>query len=478
MPHPALTPPGVHPDRVQVLRDGAPRAAGPVVYWMQRSQRTRANPALAHARALAAELRRPLAVVAGMAPRGARATARAATFELQGWRDVRDGLADLRVGFAFALADPVDVALAAAEEAAVLVVDRGYLREARAQRARVAAEAPCPVVQVEGDVVVPVDVASPKAEYMARTLRPKLHRVFEEYLDPVADAPAPLPWRGAPPATGRFADVAAALDDVPILVARLAVDASVAPVDALYPGGERAATARLAAFVTGGLRGYADDRNQPHRARVSYLGMYLRCGQVSPVEALRAARAAAPTVGETHVASFVEELLVRRELAVNHVVRRPEYDRYAGLPDWARRTLEAHAGDPRPASYDDATLEAAASDDPYWNAAMRQTVVTGYQHNHMRMYWGKKVLEWSATPEEAYARLLRWNDRFHLDGVDPNSYAGVGWVFGLHDRPWGERPVFGTVRSMTQGGLKRKTDPDAYVRSVADDVARATAAAG
>jgi deoxyribodipyrimidine photo-lyase len=472
MAHPALTPPGVHPDRVQVLRDGAPRASGPVVYWMHRSQRTRANPALAHARALAAELGRPLAVVGAVAPRGPRATARAATFELQGWRDVRDGLASLGVGFALAAADPADVALAAATDAAVLVVDRGYLRADVAQRERVAAEAPCPVVQVEGDVVVPVDVASPKAEYMARTLRPKLHRVFEAYLDPVAEAPASPPWRGAAPDLGRFADVAGALDDVPALVARLDVDGTVAPVDALYPGGERAAAARLEAFVAGALRGYADDRNQPHRARVSYLGMHLRCGQVSPVEALRAARAAAPAAGDANVASFVEELLVRRELAINHAVRNPAYDRYEGLPAWARRTLEAHATDPRPATYDDATLEAAESDDPYWNAAMRQSVATGYQHNHMRMYWGKKVLEWSATPEEAYARLVRWNDRFHLDGVDPNGYAGVGWVFGLHDRPWTERPVFGTVRSMTQGGLKRKTDPEAYVRAVAAEVAR------
>lgn len=164
MAHPALAAPGVHPDRVRVLRDGAPHAEGPVVYWMQQSQRTRANPALAHARALAAELRRPLAVVAAVAPERARATARAATFELQGWRDVRDGLADLGVGFALAPADPVDVALAAATDAAVLVVDRGYLRADVAQRERVAAAVRCPVVQVEGDVVVPVEVASPKAE--------------------------------------------------------------------------------------------------------------------------------------------------------------------------------------------------------------------------------------------------------------------------------------------------------------------------
>lgn len=476
MPASALVPPGVHPDRVQVLRDGAPRPEGAVVYWMAQSQRTGANPALAHAAAIAARLGRPLAVVGAFAPVGARATARAATFEAQGWRDVRDGLRAAGIGFALARGAPAEVALAAAADAAVLVVDRGYLREARAQRARVAAAAACPVVQVEGDVVVPVDVASTKAEYMARTLRPKLQRVLDAYLDPVPDAVAAVPWRGDRPRLGGFEDATDALDDVPRLVARLGVDPSVAPVDVLHPGGERAAARRLEAFVDGALRTYAEDRNQPHRARVSYLGMYLRCGQVSPVEAVRAVRAAAAAVGDANVATFVEELVVRRELAVNHVLRNPEYDRYAGLPAWARRTLEAHAADPRPARYADAQLEAAASDDPYWNAAMRQTVATGYQHNHMRMYWGKKVLEWSATPEEAHERLLRWNDRYHLDGVDPNSYAGVGWVFGLHDRPWAERPVFGMVRSMTRAGLERKTDPDAYVRAVAAEVARLAAA--
>jgi deoxyribodipyrimidine photo-lyase len=472
MPHEALTPPGVHPDRVRVLADGPPRGTGPVVYLMAQSQRTRSNAALAHALAIGAELRRPVAVVAAVAPQGERATARAATFELEGLRDVRDALAPRRIGFALALADPGDVALAVGRDAATLVLDRGYLRHQRAWRARLAADAPCPVVEVEADVVVPVDVASPKAEYMARTLRPKLHAVVDRYLDPVPDADPAVPWRGARPALGGYEDVAEALDDVPRLVARLGVDPGVPPVGALYVGGERAAAARLEAFVAGALRDYAADRNQPHRARVSYLGMHLRFGQISPVVALLAARSAEATVGAASVAAFVEELLVRRELAVNHVVRRPDYDRVAGLPDWARRTLAAHEGDPRPERYDDATLLAAGSGDPYWNAAMRQTVHTGYQHNHMRMYWGKKVLEWSRDLEEAHARLLRWNDRFHLDGGDPNSYAGVGWVFGLHDRPWAERPVFGTVRSMTLGGLKRKTDPDAYVRSVDAEVAR------
>ena len=486
MPHPALTPRGVHPDRVRILADGPPRSSGPVVLWMQQAQRARANPALAHALAIGALLERPVAVVVGLTPAYPEATARAYAFMLEGLRGLRDDLARRGIGFALGLGEPPEVALAAARHAAVLVVDRGYLQHQRAWRSTVAAEAPCPVVQVEGDAVVPVDVASGKAEFAARTLRPKLWRVLEDYLDPVPDAEPSRRWRGEPVSVAPFEDVAPALADPVGLRGRLGVDERVAPVSTMFPGGERAAAERLRRLIDDVLPGYADDRNQPQRDGVSYLGMHLHFGQVSPVAVLRgvrmaaeAARAAAdPTAGardavgvERGADGFVEELLVRRELSLNHVERCQDYGTYASLPAWARRTLAAHASDPREHLYDDDALLGAATHDPYWNAAMREMRDTGYQHNYMRMYWGKKVLEWSASPEQAYERLLRWNNRFLLDGRDPNSYAGVGWVFGLHDRPWAERPVFGTVRTMTATGLRRKADPESYVRKVEARVA-------
>ena len=173
-------------------------------------------------------------------------------------------------------------------------------------------------------------------------------------------------------------------------------------------------------------------------------------------------RARAPSA--TDKEAFLEELVVRRELAFNHVWHCRDYDRYACLPRWARDTLAAHGDDPRPARYTRAELEAAATGDRYWNAAMLEMTRTGYMHNYMRMYWGKKILEWSNTPEYAFATTLALNNRYLLDGRDPNSYAGVAWVYGLHDRPWQERAVFGKVRSMTAGGLERKFDIDAYVR--------------
>jgi deoxyribodipyrimidine photo-lyase len=179
---------------------------------------------------------------------------------------------------------------------------------------------------------------------------------------------------------------------------------------------------------------------------------------------VRAARA--PRVDRE---SFLEELIVRRELAVNFVTTTRDYERFEALPAWAKRTLAWHARDARPYTYDYQDLADGRTHDPYWNAAMREMRLTGYMHNYMRMYWGKKVLEWSASAPQAHAHLLRLNNSYFLDGRDASSYANVGWVFGLHDRPWPQRPIFGNVRYMNAAGLERKTDIDVYVRTWASD---------
>jgi deoxyribodipyrimidine photo-lyase len=180
--------------------------------------------------------------------------------------------------------------------------------------------------------------------------------------------------------------------------------------------------------------------------------------------ALQVQEAAAPS---DDIDSYIEELIVRRELAVNHVYFRPDtYDQYDCLPEWARETLDDHADDEREYVYTREELEQSETHDPYWNAAMTEMRATGYMHNYMRMYWGKKILEWSPDPKTAFDRALTLNNRYFLDGRDPNSYANVLWLFGLHDRGWKERPVYGKVRYMSQGGLERKADPDAYVEKV------------
>ncbi|MGC1819345.1 MAG: deoxyribodipyrimidine photolyase, partial [Casimicrobiaceae bacterium] len=273
----------------------------------------------------------------------------------------------------------------------------------------------------------------------------------------------PVAVRGAAPSRDLVHADSFAPMDVSALLAGLDVDRSVAPV-ARFRGGSAEAKRRLRAFLDGGLSRYAAERGEPALGQASFLAAYLHFGQVSPVEiALEVVRADADSEGR---AAYLEELIVRRELAINFIEYEPDYDRYECLPRWARNTLDRHRRDPRPHCYDADELAAAATHDRYWNAAMREMRDTGYMHNHMRMYWGKKILEWSANPEEAFATALALNNRYFLDGRDPNSYAGVAWCFGLHDRPWPERPIFGTVRSMTQGGLVRKIDADAYVASV------------
>jgi len=164
--------------------------------------------------------------------------------------------------------------------------------------------------------------------------------------------------------------------------------------------------------------------------------------------------------------AFLEELIVRRELAINFVEHTSDYDRYACLPDWARQTLDEHRDDERDHVYTRKQLEAADTHDRYWNAAMREMVETGYMHNYMRMYWGKKILEWSNTPEHAFRTTLALNNKYFLDGRDASSYANVAWCFGLHDRSWTERPVFGKVRYMNDRGLERKFDVDGYIARV------------
>lgn len=210
---------------------------------------------------------------------------------------------------------------------------------------------------------------------------------------------------------------------------------------------------------------YSENSNQPQKADISQMAPYLHFGQISP---LYLARRLQKEESDAIVAieAYLEQLIVRRELAANFVSFTPDYDRYSCLPKWARNTLLAHRQDKREYRYTAEELDTAATHDIYWNAAMLEMKTTGFMHNYMRMYWGKKIIEWSASPREAFYTTLQLNNRYFLDGRDPNSYAGVAWIFGMHDRGWGERKIFGTVRYMSAGGLERKCRIKDYVEKV------------
>jgi deoxyribodipyrimidine photo-lyase len=254
--------------------------------------------------------------------------------------------------------------------------------------------------------------------------------------------------------------------NVAALTSSCAIDHSVAP-SLTYEGGRREAERRLAYFLEANLRRYARERNEPAAHATSALSAYLHFGQISSLEIALAVREYAG-LHQLIAEEFLEELIVRRELAFNHSRYAGDGARLDDLPEWARKTLAKHAGDARPAIYTPARFEAAETHDALWNACQRELRLRGTIHGYYRMYWGKKVIEWSASCEEALETLVRLNDRYALDGRDPNSYTNILWCFGLHDRPWAERAVFGMVRYMGLDGMKRKTDVEAYLREIAE----------
>jgi len=438
----------IHDERVRALRPGLPARGRYVLYWMQASVRAEDNHALEYAARQSRELGVPLLVYFGLTTNYPEANARSFLFLLEGLRDAQAGLRARGLDLVILEREAPEGAIELSRDACLVVTDRAYLRHLREWRARLAARAEVPVIQVESDAVVPVDTVSGKQEWAARTLRPKLHRLMERYLVPVEVTPD----------VTRFSEVASEVDvsDPAALVERLGTDTSVPP--GVERGGSVTAHARLNAFVAEHLGRYDAERNDPNSGAASRLSAYLHYGHLSPLRVALEAHAH-PTS-----ASFLEEVVVRRELSLNFCEYNPLYDRYEGLPTWARATLDKHASDPRPHLYDRAAFEASATHDDAWNAANNEMKLTGRMANYMRIYWGKKVLEWSASPQEAYATLMYLNNRYFLDGRNPNSYTNVAWVFGSHDRPWGERPVYGTVRSASEGGLRRKFDLAAYVR--------------
>jgi deoxyribodipyrimidine photo-lyase len=440
------------------LNERAMRRGRYVLYWMQQSQRASCNPALEYAIRVANREDLPVLVAFGLTDDYPEANLRHYRFMLEGLREVAATLAERRIGFVVRRGAPNQVAMALAEDAAVAVCDRGYLRHQKAWRADVARRLSCPLVQIEGDVVVPVEVASAKAEPAARTLRPKLHWVWERYLRPIADAPV----RRCSLDLSIESDVD--LSDADGVLRTLGLDRAVPPVTR-FRGGTAEARRRLREFLDARLDGYADRRSEPGAFQCSLLSPYLHFGQISPVEIALAVRDAG-TGGDADRQAYLDELIVRRELAANFVEFEPRYDDYACLPSWARATLERHRADPREHVYTADRLERADTHDRYWNAAMSEMVHTGFMHNYMRMYWAKKILEWTPDPENAFRTTLYLNNKYFLDGRDASSYANVAWAFGLHDRPWPERPVFGKVRYMNARGLERKFDMAAYLRAV------------
>jgi deoxyribodipyrimidine photo-lyase len=446
----------IQEERIQNLNDAEERDGEYVLYWMQSSQRADHNHALEYALQRANDLGQRLLVVFGLTDDYPEANLRHYAFMLEGLADVEEALGRRGIKFVVRKGSPDEVALEAGERASLIVTDRGYMRPQKRWRQRVAGEAGCPLVQVETDVVVPVELASGKQEHAARTLRPRIHEHLGEFL--LALTPTEPEKQSS-----NMQEAGLDLSDIDRILDGMDLDRGASRLSHLYRGGNSEAKKIFRRFLEESLPNYDTNRNQPQTDYVSHMSKYLHYGHVSPIWLALEAKDAG---GGANTESLLEELIVRRELTFNFVFYNEDYDSYANLPGWAKKTLEEHKKDGREYTYTQEQLENAETHDEYWNAAMKEMVHTGYMHNYMRMYWGKKILEWSSTPEQAYATTLYLNNKYFLDGRDPNSFANVAWVFGQHDRGWPEREVYGKVRYMSAGGLERKAKPGQYVEKV------------
>ena len=446
--------PGVQEERIRLLRKGSPSNGLYVLYWMEASQRAEFNPALEYAAWIANRLRKPLLVYFGIPERHPGANSRHLTFMLEGLSEIQATLRDREIPFLTCIDDPPRGTLRLAERACCVVVDRGYLRHQLSWRKALAQRSPCPVIQVEGDAIVPVETAYPREAYSAASIRNKIHEALPRFLRGIGTVEVKV--KGFEPDEGGMD-----LSDLQGVIERLDIPRLPPPLDGPI-GGTSEAKATLERFMEEKLYLYPRLSRHPELEFTSRLSPYLHFGQISPVYvALKVQERGSP--GEE---AFLEQLVVRRELSFNLVTYNPAYDSFQALPSWARRTLDRHRRDRRPHLYTLEEMEEAQTHDLLWNAAQMEMVATGYIHNYMRMYWGKKILEWSPNPEEALRRIIHLNDKYQLDGRDPNGYAGALWCLGKHDRPFAEREVFGTVRYMGESGLRRKFDMEAYLRRV------------
>ncbi len=441
--------------RVTVRHAGPPDPAGTcVVYWMQRAQRGLDNPALDVAVEVANTLAKPAVVFFAPVPFYPHANLRHCQFLAEGIPDIAESLKKRNLGFVLRRFPEHSLVRFCEEIKPALVVgDENPMREPESWRRSASKKLSVPLWTVDADVIVPSRLLQ-KAQYAAHIIKTRLQAQLGHFMVAPKNLKAKVAWEKP---LGLLS-----LNPEIDITQGWPLDRSVGPVSG-FRGGTKEALHLLKSFIRHGLQGYGTRRNRPEVNGTSRLSPYLHFGHIGPLTvALAVLNSGAPRADKD---AFLNQLITWRELAVNLVRFNPNYDNFECAEPWARRTLARHAKDNRPLLYSERQLEQAATHDPLWNAAQMQMVNGGWMHNYLRMYWAKKILEWSPSPLMAYQIAVHLNDKYELDGRDPNGYAGIAWsIVGKFDRPWFERPIFGQIRYMSGASIGKKFDSKTYIR--------------
>jgi len=430
-----------------------------VVYWMSRDQRAIDNWALLRAGELAREHQVALMVVFNLVPKFLEANDRMYGFMLKGLQETESILRSHNIPFHLLMGSPTDTVPKFVKKVSAIAVvcDMSPLRVPMAWCKEVATNLyGVPVYQVDAHNVVPVWVASDKQEVGARTIRKKIQDKLPEFLTEF------------PPLVKQDAGVVKKVGGMPTAVnwkaanQSLQIDRSVKEVTWITPGAS-AASRGLAEFCKEEVLASYIHRNDPLTCKQSGLSPWLHYGQLGPQRAALTVKAAGKGKAAASSTEFLEEAVVRRELADNYCFYNPNYDRLEGAAGWAQESLKKHASDKREYVYSESQLEEAKTHDLLWNGAQNEMRGSGKMHGFLRMYWAKKILEWTKSPAEALRIGNKLNDKYSLDGRDPNGYVGVAWsVMGAHDMGWAERPIFGKIRYMNYNGCTKKFKVQRY----------------
>jgi deoxyribodipyrimidine photo-lyase len=447
----------INPGRIRILKEGI-RKPGPIAYWMSRDQRVSDNWALIFTRELAIKYKQPPVVVFCLVNDFLEATEKHYNFMLRGLNEVGNRLKEKNISFFIlkGLPEKEIPEFIARYNIGTLVSDFDPLKIKRKWKKNLAKKINIPFYEVDAHNIVPCRVASGKQEYGAYTIRPKISRLLPEYLDRFSSIEVnKIKWKGPEPVVNW---------------SKITGDSRYVnknfKSNKIIPG-ENEAKKVLKRFMDNKINTYNNYRNDPTKDNISCLSPYIHFGHISAQRV--ALEVLDSNIAEENKNSFLDELIIRRELSDNYCFYNSNYDSFSGFPGWAQETLNNHRLDRREYIYSPEEFEEARTHDKLWNAAQLETIIKGKMHSYMRMYWAKKILEWSESPEEAQDIAIYLNNKYELDGRDPNGYTGIAWSMGgVHDRAWKERPVFGKIRYMSYGGSKSKFDVNLYIKSIYD----------